>query len=238
MRVEWIRLGGIGAAQYLRVTRQWEWCHPLYGAIAAALASALVIGWVSLRLKEREDTIIGALWATGMAVGVLFIAKTPGYSEDLMGYLFGDILMVTRDKLWLVALLDLIVLGLVFAFYDQILAVCFDAEFAELRGVRVEFYYLLLLCVTALTVVLLVTVVGIVMVIALLTLPVAIAGHFSRSLWQMMILSVGLTMCFTSAGLAASYGPSLPAGATTIMIAASAYVLVLAGSKLLGRRSA
>lgn len=231
-------LGGVGAAQYLRVTQGWSWCHPLYGAIIAALGSALIIGWVSLRLKEREDTIIGALWAIGMAVGVLFISQTPGYAEDLMGYLFGDVLMVTGDKLWLVALLDLVVLGLVLAFYDQFLAVCFDEEFAELRGVRVGFYYLLLLCITALTVVLLVTVVGIVMVIALLTLPVAVAGHFSRSLWQMMLLSVGLTMLFTSAGLALSYGPNLPAGATTIMIAATVYAVVLVGSKLTGRRSA
>ncbi len=154
-----------------------------------------------------------------------------------MGYLFGDVLMVTGDKLWLVALLDLVVLGLVLTFYDQFLAVCFDEEFAELRGVRVGFYYLLLLCITALTVVLLVTVVGIVMVIALLTLPVAVAGHFSRSLWQMMLLSVGLTMAFTSAGLALSYGPNLPAGATTIMIAATVYAVVLVGSKLVGRTS-
>ena len=205
-------LGGVGAAQYLRVTQGWSWCHPLYGAIIAALGSALIIGWVSLRLKEREDTIIGALWAIGMAVGVLFISQTPGYAENLMGYLFGDVLLVTGDKLWLLALLDLVVLGLVLTFYDQFLAVCFDEEFAELRGVRVGFYYLLLLCITALTVVLLVTVVGIVMVIALLTLPVAVAGHFSRSLWQMMLLSVGLTMIFTSAGLALSYGANLPGG--------------------------
>ena len=231
-------LGGVGAAQYLRVTQGWSWCHPLYGAIIAALGSALIIGWVSLRLKEREDTIIGALWAIGMAVGVLFISQTPGYAENLMGYLFGDVLLVTGDKLWLLALLDLVVLGLVLTFYDQFLAVCFDEEFAELRGVRVGFYYLLLLCITALTVVLLVTVVGIVMVIALLTLPVAVAGHFSRSLWQMMLLSVGLTMIFTSAGLALSYAPDLPAGAVTIMIAAAAYAVVLVGSRVLRGRPA
>ena len=231
-------LGGIGAARYFQETRGWDWCHPLYGAIVAALISALIIGWVSLRWKEREDTVIGAVWAIGMAIGILFIQATPGYAQDLMGYLFGDILMVTRDKLWLIASLDVVVLGLALAFYNQFLAVCFDEEFAELRGVRVGFYYLLLLCITALTVVLLVTVVGIVMVIALLTLPVAVAGHFSRSLWQMMLISVGLTMLFTSAGLALSYSPDLPAGAVTIMIAAAAYAAVLVGSRVLRGRPA
>lgn len=231
-------LGGIGAARYFQETRGWEWCHPLFGAIVAALASALIIGWVSLRMKEREDTVIGAVWAIGMAIGILFIQATPGYAQDLMGYLFGDILMVTRDKLWLIAALDVVVLGLALAFYNQFLAVCFDEEFAELRGVRVGFYYLLLLCITALTVVLLVTVVGIVMVIALLTLPVAVAGHFSRSLWQMMLISVGLTILFTTAGLALSYAPDLPAGAVTIMIAAGAYAVVLIGSRVLRGRPA
>lgn len=111
----------------------------------------------------------------------------------------------------------MVIAGLLF--YNQLLAVCFDEEFARLRGIRVEFYYLLLLCLTALTVVLLVTVVGIVMVIALLTLPAAVAGQFSRRLWQMMALSALFTIVFTTAGLVLSYGPNLPAGATTIVLA-------------------
>lgn len=228
-------LGGMGGAQYLRVVYGWNWFDPIYGALIAALASALIIGWVSLRMKEREDTVISALWAIGMAAGVIFIWRTPGYSQDLVSYLFGDILMVSRDKLWLVAGLDAVVLGLVLAFYKQFMAVCFDEEFAELRGVRVALFYLLLLAITALTVVLLVTVVGIVLVIALLTLPVAIAGHFARTLWQMMLVSVLLTMLFTSSGLALSYGPNLPAGATTVMLAATVYVITIVAARLMGR---
>jgi len=225
-------LGGIGAALYFQRVHGWAWLSPLYGAIAAALAAAMIIGLVSLRAKQREDTVIGALWAIGMAVGVLFIAKTPGYSQDLMSYLFGNILMVSKADLWLIAALDALVVVLGLVFYNQFLAVCFDEEFARVRGMRVEFYYLLLLGLTALTVVLLVTVVGIVLVIALLTLPVAVAGYFARRLWQMMALAALFSMLFTTAGLAISYQPDLPAGATVIVLAGAVYLVVVLGARL------
>ena len=224
-------LGGMGAARYLQTVYQWDWCHPLYGAVAAALLSAVIIGLVSLGARQREDTVIGAVWAIGMAVGILFIFKTPGYNEDLMSYLFGNILMVSAEDLLLIAGLDILIVVVGLLFYNQLLAVCFDEEFARIRGVHVEFYYLLLLCLTALTVVLLVTVVGIVMVIALLTLPVAVAGHFSRRLWQMMALSIIFTAVFTTLGLTFSYGPDLPAGATTIVLAGAVYLAVALGAR-------
>ncbi len=225
-------LGGIGAAIYLEKVHGWEFLEPLHGAVAAALAAALTIGLVSLRAREREDTVIGALWAVGMALGVLFISRTPGYGADLAGYLFGDILMVAPGDLWLIAALDAAILVAVLAFYNQFQAVCFDEEFARLRGLNVEFYYLLLLCLTALTVVLLVTVVGIVMVIALLTLPAAVAGRFSRSLGRMMVLSGLLCVLFTAGGLALSYGPDLPSGATIILLAGTVYLAAAVGSGL------
>ena len=225
-------LGGLGAAQYLSVVHGWTWLPPLYGATAAALIAAVIIGFVSLRGKQREDTVIGALWAIGMALGVLFIAKTPGRQVDLMNYLFGNILMVSRDDLYLLAGLDALVVIIGLLFYNQLLAVCFDEEFARLRGIKVEFYYILLLCLTALTVVLLVSVVGIVLVIALLTLPVAVAGHFCKTLWHLMVVSAVLSMLLTTAGLALSYGPDLPAGATTILLAGTVYVLVVIAARL------
>lgn len=225
-------LGGMGAALYLRAFG-WDGMEPLYGAIVSALAAALIIGVVSLKAREREDTVIGAIWAVGMAAGILFVSQTPGYNTDLMSYLFGNILMVSSQDLWLLAGLDVIVVLTALIFYNQFLAVCFDNEFARLRGLNVEAYYLLLLCLTALTVVVLVTVVGIVLVIALLTLPTAIAGFFSRSLGQMMVLSAGLCMALTSAGLALSYGPDLPAGATTILLAAVAYLGILLGKRIM-----
>ena len=214
----------------------WKDLNPLYGAVAASLLAALVIGIVSLRAKEREDTVIGAVWAVGMAAGVIFISRTPGYNADLMSYLFGNILLVSAQDLWLLAALDILVVGIAVVCYNQFLAVCFDGEFALLRGLRVDLYYLLLLCLTALTVVVLVTVVGIVMVIALLTLPTAIAGFFARTLKQMMVASMLICMVFTTSGLLISYGPNFPAGATTIIIAGAVYLMVLLGRSVLGTR--
>lgn len=230
-------LGGMGAARYCQAALGWQWAHPLFGAVLSAVGAAMLIGYVSLRAKEREDTVIGAFWAIGMAVGILFISKTPGYNQELMSYLFGNLLMVTRSNLWLIVVLDGVVLAVSSICYNRFVAVCFDAEFALLRGLRLDAYYLALLCLTALTVVLLVSVVGIVMVIALLTIPAAIAGRFARSLWQMMLLAIGLSMVFTVGGLAASYGPDLPAGAITILLAGSAYLLVLMVGRVVRKRA-
>jgi zinc transport system permease protein len=225
-------LGGMGAAIYLQKVCGVWWLTPLHGALAAALLSAAIIGVVSLRFRQREDTAISALWAIGMAAGVLFIYQTPGYQQDLMSYLFGSISIVSEQDIWLIVALDVLVVGVSLAFYKQLLAVCFDEEFARTRGIRVEFYFLLLLCLTALTVVLLVTVVGIILVIALLTLPVAVAGYFSRRLWQMMLVASVLSALLTTSGLAISYAPRLPAGATVIVLAGGLYLVVMLLARL------
>jgi zinc transport system permease protein len=227
-------LGGIGAALYFQQAHGIAWCHPMYGAVVASLVAALVIGLVSLYAKQREDTVIGALWSTGMAIGLLFFAKTPGY-VDPMSYLFGNILLISRQDLWLVAGLDVLVVGLAVLLHNKFLAVCFDEEFTQLRGVNAKFYYLLLLCLTAMTVVLLVRVVGIVLVIALLTLPAAVAGQFPRRLWQMMALAVLLCVAFIVVGLGVSFVHDLPTGPTIILVAAGVYLAVILGGGVLRR---
>ena len=224
-------LGGMGAALYFGF-------DPLLGALIAALVSALIIGGVRLAWSAQEDTLVGALWAIGMAVGILFIAKTPGYSTDLMSYLFGNILLVPQRDLWLMAGLDLALVLTVALFYRQFLAVSFDEEFARLRGVPVTFVYLLLLCLVAITVVLLIQVVGLILVIALLTLPAAVAGHYVHSLGGMMVIATLLGIGFTSGGLALSYTPDLPAGPTIILLAGAVYVASAVLSGLLTRRRA
>lgn len=212
-------LGGMGIAYFFGKL-------PIYGALAAAIIAALFIGWASLRRRQHEDTLIGAFWAIGMAVGVLFIARTPGYNVDLMSYLFGNILLVRHADLYLMAALDAIIVLVTLAFYNQFLAVCFDARFARLRGVPVDFFYLLLLCLVALTVVLLIQVVGLILVIALLTLPAAIAAQYAQSLNRMMLLATLLGMGFTLCGLYIAYQFDLPAGATIILLAGTVYLLV------------
>ena len=170
---------------------------------------------------------IGAVWAKGMATGIILISLTPGYTSDLMSYLFGNILMIGVQDLWLIGGLAVFVLIVVSLFHKQLLAVCFDAEFATLRGVRVQPFYFLLLGLTALTVVLLVSVVGIILVIALLTLPAAMANLFARRLWHMMALAALFCAVLTTGGLVLSYDPDLPAGAVTILLTGISYFLVV-----------
>ena len=228
-------LGGMGIAHYLNIVHGWTWLHPLHGAVFAALLAAIIIGLVSLHSKEREDTAIGAVWAIGMALGIVFISQTPGYSQDLMSYLFGNILMVGSGDLVLMAILDALILLTVTLFFKQFQAVCFDQEFARIRGVNVDLFYLLLLVLTALTVVILTTVVGIVMVIALLALPAAVAMRFTRTIFQTMLLGVLLSALFSTIGLGLSYAPDLPAGATIILVAGTVYVLIALGNRILNK---
>jgi len=223
-------LGGVGMGLYLQKVMGISWFGPLQGAILVALLSAVILAFVSSFAKQREDSVIGAMWSAGMAIGLLFIAKTPGYT-DPMSYLFGNILLITRNDIFFVLVLDVLVVSIVGIFYNKFLAICFDDEFAHLRGVRTHWLYLLLLCLTALTIVLLVRIVGIVMVIALLTLPAAIAGNFAKSIRQMMIIAILLCAIFILSGLSISYQLDLPSGPVIITIAAAVYLAVAIGLK-------
>ena len=200
--------------------------HPLFGALVAGILAALLVGWISLKHKDREDTFIGAIWSVGMAAGLLFIFKTPQY-VDPMSYLFGDILMISSVDLILVFILCVVVLAFVAYFYRPLVALCFDEEFAKLRGIQTTPLYLVTLCLTAVTIVLLVSMVGIVLVIALLSLPAAISGLYSRKLWQMMIGGILLCMLFTLLGTWFSYSWDLPTGPLIILLCGATYLINL-----------
>ena len=221
-------LGGIGAALYLQKTLGLSWMQPIYGSIASGLLAAMAIGLISLYARQREDTVIGALWAIGMAIGIIFFNKIPGY-VDPMSYLFGNILLISHSDLWLIAGLDILLIAVVFLFYNQFQGICFDGEFAKLRGVHTELYYLVLLCMTALSIVLLINIVGALMVVALLTLPAAVACQFSRRLWHMMLLSTLCCMVFTTSGLVCSYAYDLPSGPVIILISGAIYLAITIG---------
>jgi len=224
-------LGGMGAALYFGF-------DPLAGALAAAILAALLIGWVRLQWRVQEDTLIGALWAIGMAVGILFISKTPGYRTDLLSYLFGNILLVPPESLWFMGALDAALLLSVGAYHRQFLAVSFDEEFARLRGIPVTFFYLLLLVLVAVTVVLLIQVVGLILVLALLTLPAAVAGHYVHSLGGMMLLATFMGGTTSTLGLALSYGPDLPAGPTIVLVAGTIYLISALMARAVSRHRA
>ncbi|MDR1396233.1 MAG: metal ABC transporter permease [Desulfarculales bacterium] len=229
-------LAGLGGARYAQVRWGILWLDPLYGALLTALLAALIIGWVSLRARQREDSIIGSLWALGMAGGVLFLAATPGYETDLMNYLFGNILLLDPASLWLMLGLAGLVLILGLGLYPELLAVCADEEFARLRGLNTEFYYLLLLAMTSLTVVLLSSLVGLVLVIALLTLPAALASLMARRLRGIIVISIIACALFNFSGLCLSYLWDLPSGAVTVMVAGTVYLCALLVSKILKTR--
>ena len=198
---------------------------PIAGAILFSLLAALAMGWVQRRTRQRSDTVIGVMWAIGMALGIVFVDLTQGYKVDLMSYLFGSILAVKRGELVVILVLDLIIVGLVLLFYKELLALSFDEAFATVQNVPVDAIYLLLLSMIALTVVMLMRVVGLILVIAMLTMPAAIAGHFVRDLKRMMALAVGLGLIFTTLGLWLSYAWNLTSGAAIILVSGSGYLL-------------
>jgi len=210
-------LGGMGAAMYFQI-------DPIIGAIIAALFSALLISYIKLQYNQQEDTVIGALWAVGMATGIIFISQTPGYNTELISYLFGNILMVSDYELSLMLVMDLVLLLVIGFFYKYLVAISFDQEFAKTRGIAVNFFYTLLMCLVAVTVVLLIQVVGLILVIALLTLPAAIASHYSYSIVKIMLVSIIGGILFTSTGLMVSYQADFPAGSTIIIIAGCSFL--------------
>jgi len=224
--------GGIGAGLYIQKKIGIIWFEPMYGAVLSAVIAAVIIGLVSLYAKQREDTVIGALWAVGMALGLIFVDLTPGYF-DITSYLFGDILLISMKDLWMVVALDVLVVAVSIYFYNALLAVSFDQEFAGLRGLHSGLFYIVLLCLTSLTIVLLVRVVGIVLVIALLTLPAAVAGQFAKRLWHMMLLAILLCAFFTWSGLAVSSSLTLSSGPTIILIAGVVYILTISFARML-----
>lgn len=218
-------LAGVGMAAYFQYRYGFWWLSPVLGATVAALVAALLIGWVSLQARQREDTAIGAVWSIGMALGLLFLQKTPGYLADPMSYLFGDILLVGPTDFWTVLVLDLLVLGLVAWLHPKLTAVCFDEEFAAVRGLPVKTYYLLLLALAALSIVLLIRLVGIILVIALMTLPPATVGLFLRRMGPMMLWATGLCMLCVVVGIALSYVGGLRTGPVIVLVAGLLYVV-------------
>ena len=220
--------GGIGLAYLLGF-------NPLLGALLFAIIAALAMGHVTRRTKLSEDTSIGVLWATGMALGVVFIGLSSGYAPDLFSYLFGNILTVQTDELFIMLLLDGVIIATVLALYKELLAVCFDEEFAKVQGVPVDMLQTVLLGLIALTIVTVIKVVGIVLVIALLTIPPAIARQYTKSLSRMMRLAVVVGVSLAICGIALSYMLNLASGATIILLGSLALMVVLLIQKLRAR---
>jgi zinc transport system permease protein len=182
---------------------------------------------VTFRMKHRADTVIGVIWATGMATGIVLMDLTPGYNVDLMSYLFGSILAVPKTDLLQMLIASGVILFLLLYFYRGFLAMSYDEEFARLRGVPVVLLYFLLIGMVAVSVVITIRVVGLILVIALLTIPPFIAEKYARSLGLMMVLSGALSAVFTFSGLWLSYSANLTSGAAIILVAAACFFAVI-----------
>jgi zinc transport system permease protein len=180
---------------------------------------------VSLKAKHRADTIIGVIWALGMACGIILLDLTPGYNVDLMSYLFGSILTVPGSDLWIMLMVGALIAGFAILFYKDLLAISYDEEFARVRGVPIRALYFALIGILAITIVMVIQVVGLILVIALLTIPPFIIEKYAKSLFQMMVGSSLLGAVFTISGLWLSYAFDLTSGASIIMVAGITFFL-------------
>lgn len=212
--------GGVGLGYFIGI-------DPFIGAAGFTLGIAVLVGMIREKFGQHMETLIGAVWAAGMAAGILFIALTPGYAPELFGFLFGNILLVPSGDLWLMGLLALVIVTVAAAGFSPLMAVTFDEEYARVMNLPVTALLLVLILLIALTVVILIRVVGIILVIALLTLPPAIAREYTTSLRSMMALAVVIAASFTMSGLFLSYALNVPSGASIILLATGGFGLML-----------
>jgi zinc transport system permease protein len=212
--------GGIGLAFFFRLPYT-------LSILVFSLLTALVMSVVTLKSKERSVTIIGVLWASGMALGIILLDLSPGYNVDLMSFLFGSILAVPKSNLWIMLILCSVIIFTVVLLYNDFTAFSYDKQFARVRGASVTLLHFLLITMIALSVVMIIQVVGLILVIALLSIAPYIAEGYSTSLRKMMLISTILNCLFTITGLWLSYAFNLTSGATIIMVAGACFFISL-----------
>lgn len=211
--------GGIGLAMFFSLPM-------LLTTSIFCIIITILIALASYKNRENLDVLIGITWAAGMSFGILLVDLTPGYQTDLMSYLFGSLLAVTTEDLYYMSALLFAIFSIVAVFYRDILAVSYDSEYANLRGVKTRFFYTLILILSSLAIVISIKVVGLILVIALLTIPIYIASFYCRSLLSMMVIAACLSMIFTLIGLAISYQFDTSSGPSIIMASSFSALVV------------
>jgi zinc transport system permease protein len=203
--------GGIGLGYYLGI-------NPVVGAAVFGLGSAMGMEYLSARGKMREDSAIGILWALGMAVGIIFVYLTPGYAPNLMSYLFGSILTVTYGDLVALGLISLVLIIYTALFYRTLLYISFDENYARTFTRHVDLFKYISVGLTGLAIVLNIRMAGVIMIIALLTIPANIIMLFTRKYFRIIVLSTAVSFVAISAGFAISWFTNLPTGATIVTV--------------------
>ncbi len=201
--------GGIGLAFFLGF-------NPLLGAVLFAVLAALGIQFFTKVAEIREDSSIAIWWSLGMALGIIFVFLTPGYTPNLMSYLFGNILTVTTSEIWWMLALNVVIIAFFVLLFRKILYIAFDEEFARAVGLPVGLFNYLTITLIALTVVLNIRVVGIILILSLLTIPQATANLFTKDFKNLLILSSVFAFVGTISGLFISYFLNIPSGAAII----------------------
>jgi zinc transport system permease protein len=223
-----IAIGGVGTAIFLATIypQTFGWLQPIHGGLVAAVVAAPLLAILLHRVRERLDTVVGALWAVGMSVGILLIKLTPGYHTELMSYLFGNISFVTRNDLVLLAGLSAVVMATATLLHRRFLALCLDAQQAELRGIPILLTDMALLLLIAVTVIVLTQIVGLILVIALLSLPAAIGARVTTRLWPSMAVAFVVSSIGTTLPRIAVYGTPISPEAAIVLFIAGLYLVV------------
>lgn len=228
-------LGGVGMAVYLNYALDDFRISPSVGGLLFSLISGTIISFIYVWGKERIDTAISAVWLIGMSIGIIFSRLTPKFT-DLTGYLFGNILLISRADVLYTALLTALVVGTVFVFFHQFVLVSFDRDFSITRGVNPKFFITLLILLISVTVFLLIKTVGAILSIALVTLPSAMSSMFVKRFLAVMLSAVLLTAVSQLSGIYLSYELDLPTGITITLLLCTLYIASLFLKGILGER--
>ncbi|WP_129597460.1 metal ABC transporter permease [Anaerophilus nitritogenes] len=211
--------GGIGMGYFIGI-------EPIFGALVFSIVAALGVNKIHKKTHTGEDILVGMFWSLGMALGILFIWLTPGYPPELSSYLFGDILTVSKMDLYMMIIVNVMIVGIVGGYFQQFKAYLFDEEFAAVIGMKTSYLEKIVFILIALTIVILIRVVGIILIIALLTVPTAIAKEFSYDLKKIMILSSLVGILFCLFGLFISYLLQIPSGASIVISLVISYLII------------
>ncbi|WP_348663739.1 metal ABC transporter permease [Chlamydia vaughanii] len=227
-------LGGIGLTLWIQYKLNLEF-SPMYGAIIGAVILAICIGKIHLKYQEREDALIAMIWSVGMALGIIFISQLPAFNSELVNFLFGNILWVTTHDLYSLGILDVVVLGTVAICHTRFLALCFDEKYMALSRYSVQTWYFLLLILTAITIVMLIYIMGVILMLSMLVLPISIACRFSYKMSRIMIISVLLNIVCSFSGIFIAYALDFPAGPTIAILMGIAYTASLFVKRLFSK---
>ena len=212
--------GGIGLAMFLG-------SNIIFTTSIFTIFLSLILAFITIKFPHRQDSLIGVIWAVGMSIGIIFLSLTPGYQSDAISYLFGNILFIENSDLIFMGGIDILILISIIFLYNRFLAMSYDKEFLTLRGINANLLYTYFLILTSLTIVMSVRAIGIILILALFTIPSLIAERFTKKFYSMMILSGILALSFMISGILISFYYDISPTPTIVIISSIALLLSL-----------